>query len=123
MAGLDCPVPDYSTLYWRLARVPYRAPGQPLNLLIDIEESSTIGPTAMPNDSKFHGEGEWQVRKHGPQRCRAWRMVHIAMDAGAGDISAVEFTTSRRRQPAAAGVAGADPARRDDRHSSRRRWT
>jgi hypothetical protein len=41
MAGLDWPVPDYSTLCRRQARiggqVPYRRSGKPLNLLIDIE--------------------------------------------------------------------------------------
>ena len=62
MAGLDWPVPDYSTLCPRQARiavqVPYRASGQPLNLLVD---STGI---------KFRGDGEWQARKHGPSRRR-----------------------------------------------------
>jgi hypothetical protein len=74
MAGLDWPVPDYSTLCRRQARisvqVPYRASGRPLNLLVD---STGI---------KFRGDGEWQARKHGPSRRRQWRKVHIAMDAG-----------------------------------------
>ncbi len=88
MAGLDWPVPDYSTLCRRQARiavqVPYRTSGQPLNLLID---STGI---------KFRGDGEWQARKHGPSRRRQWRKVHIAMDAGTGDVRAVEFTSSRQ---------------------------
>ena len=87
MAGLDWPVPDYSTLCRRQARiavqVSYRASGQPLNLLVD---STGI---------KFRGDGEWQARKHGPSR-RQWRKVHIAMDAGTGDVRAVEFTSSRQ---------------------------
>jgi len=87
MAGLDWPVPDYSTLCRRQARiavqVPYRTSGQPLNLLVD---STGI---------KFRGDGEWQARKHGPSR-RQWRKVHIAMDAGTGDVRAVEFTSSRQ---------------------------
>ena len=62
MAGLDCPVPDHSTLCRRQARiavqVSYRASGQPLNLLVD---STGI---------KFRGDGEWQARKHGPSRRR-----------------------------------------------------
>ena len=49
----------------------------------------------MPNGIKFRGDGEWQVRKHGPSRRRQWRKVHIAMDAGTGDVRAVEFTSSR----------------------------
>ncbi len=88
MAGLDWPVPDYSTLCRRQARiavqVPYRTSRQPLNLLID---STGI---------KFRGDGEWQARKHGPSRRRQWRKVHIAMDAGTGDVRAVEFTSSRQ---------------------------
>lgn len=57
MAGLDWPVPDFSTLCRRQARIavqiPYRASRQPLNLLIDS------------TDIKFRGDGEWLARKHG----------------------------------------------------------
>ena len=88
MAGLDWPVPDYSTLCRRQAkiavRIPFRRSGAPLNLLID---STGV---------KFRGDGEWQARKHGPSRRRQWRKVHIAMDTQTGDIRAVEFTSSRR---------------------------
>ncbi|MBU2959638.1 IS5 family transposase [Citreicella sp. C3M06] len=88
MAGLDWPVPDYSTLCRRPARigvlVPYRRSGKPLNLLVD---STGI---------KFRGDGEWLVRKHGLSRRRQWRKVHIAMDTETGDIRAVEFTSSRQ---------------------------
>ncbi|WGT51374.1 IS5 family transposase [Thioclava nitratireducens] len=87
MAGLDWPVPDYSTLCRRQARIgvqiPYRRSGKPLNLLVD---STGI---------KFRGDGEWLARKHGPSRRRQWRKVHIAMDTQTGDIRAVEFTSSR----------------------------
>lgn len=87
MAGLDWPVPDYSTLCRRQARIkvqiPYRCSGKPLNLLID---STGI---------RFRGDGEWLARKHGATRRREWRKVHLAMDTGTGDIRAVEFTSSR----------------------------
>ncbi len=88
MAGLDWPLPDFSTLCRRRARVavqiPYRASGQPLNQLVD---STGI---------KFRGDGEWLARKHGASRCKQWRKVHLAMDAGTGDVRAVEFTSSRQ---------------------------
>ncbi|MBC7147728.1 MAG: IS5 family transposase [Thioclava marina] len=88
MAGLDWPVPDYSTLCRRQARIqvqiPYRRLGQPLNLLID---STGI---------RFRGDGEWLSRKHGATRRREWRKVHLAMDTATGDIRAVEFTSSRQ---------------------------
>ena len=88
MAGLDWPVPDFSTLCRRQARlvvqIPYRTSGQPLNLLIDS------------TNNKFRGDGEWLTRKHGASRRRQWRKVHIAMDAGTGDVRGVEFTSSRQ---------------------------
>ncbi len=86
MAGLDWPVPDFSTLSRRQKRITVqisnrRAPG-PLNLLVD---STGI---------KFLGEGEWLARKHGTQCRRQYRKVHLAMDTATGDIRAVEFTSS-----------------------------
>lgn len=87
MAGLDWPVPDYSTLCRRQKtvsiQIPFRRAGGDLNLLID---STGV---------KMRGEGEWQVRKHGPGRRRQWRKVHLAMDVATGDIRGVEFTSSR----------------------------
>ena len=41
------------------------------------------------------GDGEWQVRRHGPSRRRQWRKVHLAVDAETSDGRAVEFTSSR----------------------------
>ena len=87
MAGLDWPVPDYSTLCRRqktlAVQIPYRRANGPLNLLVD---STGI---------KFLGDGEWQARKHGPQGRRQWRKIHLAMDTATSDIRAVEFTPSR----------------------------
>lgn len=87
LAGLDWPVPDYSTLFRRQktlsVQIPYRRADGPLNLLVD---STGI---------KFLGDGEWQVRKHGPQGRRQSRNAHLAMDTATSDIRAVEFTPSR----------------------------
>ncbi|MBK0329766.1 IS5 family transposase [Rhodobacteraceae bacterium F11138] len=70
LAGLDWPVPDYSTLCRRqknlAVQIPYRRANGPLNLLVD---STGI---------KFLGDGEWQARKHGVQGRRQWRKVHLA---------------------------------------------
>ena len=67
LAGLDCPVPDFSTLCRRqktlAVQVPYRRADGPLNLLVD---STGI---------KFLGDGQWQatpiipIRKNG----RLWK--------------------------------------------------
>jgi hypothetical protein len=87
MAGLDRPVPDFSTLCRRQKtvsiQIPFRRSGGELDLLVD---STGV---------KMRGEGEWQVRRHGASRRRQWRKVHLAMDAATGDIRAVEFTSSR----------------------------
>jgi hypothetical protein len=87
LAGLDWPVPDYSTLCRRqrnvTIQIPYRRSEGLLNLLVD---STGV---------KMRGDGEWQVRKHGPGRRRQWRKVHLAMDVATGDIRGVEFTSSR----------------------------
>ena len=106
LAGLDWPVPDTSTLCRRqrtvTIQIPDRHSGGSLNLLVD---STGV---------KMLGEGEWQVRRHGPSRRRQWRKVHLAMEAATGDVE------PRGRQPGAAGPAGADPGRPADRHRHRR---
>ena len=87
LAGLDWPVPDYSTLCRRqkslTAQIAYRRADGPLNLLVD---STGI---------KFLGDGEWHAHKHGPSRRRQWRKVHLTMHTATTDIRGVEFTSSR----------------------------
>jgi hypothetical protein len=65
-------------------QIPFRHSGGNLNLLID---STGV---------KVRGDGEWQVRKHGPGRRRPWRKGPLAMDTAIGDIRAVEFTSSQQ---------------------------
>jgi hypothetical protein len=87
LAGLDWPVPHYSTLSRRqrdlTVAIPCRSRGEPLQLVVD---SSGL---------KVLGEGEWKVRRHGADRRRVWRKVHLAMDAEGHDIRAVEMTDHR----------------------------
>lgn len=87
LAGLDWPVPDYSTLCRRqktlVVQLPYRGSGGPLHLLID---STGI---------KVRGEGEWHARKHGGAKRRVWRKVHLAIDEATMEVRAVEITDSR----------------------------
>ncbi|UEM24303.1 IS5 family transposase (plasmid) [Skermanella mucosa] len=84
LMGLDLPVPDHSTLSRRagaLAVAPQpRAASGPLHLLVD---STGV---------KLSGPGEWLVEKHGTQRRRAWRKLHLAMDAKTGTIVASTLT-------------------------------
>jgi hypothetical protein len=87
LAGLGWPVPHYSTLSRRqrdlTVAIPYRPRGEPLHLVVD---STGV---------KVLGEGEWKVRRHGADRRRIWRKVHLAVDAVSQDIRAVEMTDHR----------------------------
>ena len=73
MAGLPWAAPDYSTVCRRQkgldVRVHYRPSRNGLHLLAD---STGI---------KFLGEGEWKTKKHGAERRRQWRKVHLGIDA------------------------------------------
>jgi len=87
LAGLDLPVPDFSTLCRRqkglTVQIPYRPSTGALHLLID---STGI---------KAAGEGEWSTRKHGASRPRSWRKVHLGIDANTMEVRAIEVTGSR----------------------------
>lgn len=86
MAGLDWPVPDYTTLCRRQKTLPVKLGGRAssggLHLLVD---STGI---------KMTGEGEWKTRKHGASYRRQWRKVHLGIDAETLDIRAIEVTTN-----------------------------
>lgn len=84
LAGLDWPVPDYSTVSRRQKSLkvqpPYRSNRTALDLLVD---STGI---------KFIGEGEWKRKKHGADYRRQWRKVHLAIDAHTLEVRAIEVT-------------------------------
>jgi Transposase DDE domain len=87
LAGLDWPVPDFSTLCRRqkslTVHIPYRPSSGALHLLID---STGV---------KAEGDGEWLARKHGPSKPRDWRKVHLGVDAETLEVRAIEITGSR----------------------------
>ncbi len=84
LAGLDWPVPDYSTLSRRQktldVAIARRHSTEPMHLLID---STGI---------KVEGDGEWHARKHGPSKRRRWLKLHLAVDAETLEVRAVEVT-------------------------------
>jgi hypothetical protein len=56
---------------------------------------SGTGPLHLLVDStglRLSGPGEWLVEKHGTRTRRAWRKLHLGVDAGTGRIEAVELT-------------------------------
>lgn len=88
LLGLDWPVPCFSTVSQRQAtltvNIPVRRRAEPLHLLVDS--------TGL----KICGEGEWKVKKHGAEYSRAWRKIHLAIDAATLDVRAVEMTDHRQ---------------------------
>ena len=83
LLGLDLAVPDHTTLSRRaetleVPRPPWGA--EPVHLLVDS--------TGL----KLGGPGEWLVEKHGTRTRRAWRKLHLGVDASTGRIEAVELT-------------------------------
>ena len=88
LMGVDLPVPDYTTVSRRQARL------QP-----KLRSSCGTGPRHVVIDStglKVLGAGEWYVRKHGMGRGRRriWRKLHLGVDETTKEIVAVDLTTS-----------------------------
>jgi hypothetical protein len=94
LMGFALPVPDHTTLARRRRTVPIEmnAPGRkaPVDLVLD-----STGLT-------FHGPGEWDRLKHGERR-RAWRKLHLAVDAGTSEILAFKLTDSDTADASMAG--------------------
>ncbi len=81
---VDLKSPGYSCISKRAktVEVNYRLPshGQAAHLAIDA-----IG-------LKVFGEGEWKVRKHGAEKRRVWRKLHLAVDAATHQIVSAEVS-------------------------------
>jgi hypothetical protein len=79
-------VPDHSTLSRRAETLEVPGPcprsAGPIHLLVDRTGLRICGP------------GEWPVEKHGTQRRRSWRKLHIGVDAEIGQILAAKLTAS-----------------------------
>lgn len=83
-------VPSYTQLCRRQARInpfappmpPSESPGEPIYIVLDS--------TGL----KVYGEGEWKVKKHGADKRRTWRKLHLAVDQATNELHAVELTTN-----------------------------
>ena len=84
MLEIDLPVPDHTTLSRRACGLPVcnlaRIGTGELHLIVDS--------TGL----KLRGAGEWLFEKHGTTKRRAWRKLHIGIDAGNGEIVALDST-------------------------------
>lgn len=83
---MDVPLksPDYSSISKRAKTVPvkYRNPsrGPIAHVVVDA--------TGL----KVFGEGEWKTRKHGKEKRRTWRKLHLAVDADTHEVIAAEVS-------------------------------
>jgi hypothetical protein len=84
MLDIDLPVPDHTTLSRRACGLPVqsrsRIRSSELHLIVDS--------TGL----KLRGAGEWLLEKHGTAKRRAWRKLHIGIDAVSGEIVAFDLT-------------------------------
>src|SRR5208282_4581771 len=84
MLEIDLPVPDHTTLSRRACGLPVperaRIGAGDLHLIVDS--------TGL----KLRGAGEWLFEKHGTAKRRAWRKLHIGLDANSGEIVAFDLT-------------------------------
>jgi len=55
---------------------------------------SSQGPHMLADSTgiKSLGEGEWKTKKHGAERRRQWRKVHLGIDADTLQIRAIVVT-------------------------------
>ncbi|MEV9454842.1 transposase, partial [Klebsiella pneumoniae] len=83
LMGVPLRCPDYSSVSKRAKSV---------NVSF---KASTRGETAHLIDStglKVFGEGEWKVKKHGKERRRIWRKLHLAVDAKTHEIICADLS-------------------------------
>ena len=83
-------VPSYTQLCRRQAKaVAFSAPVPAQDSIVEALHI-VIDSTGL----KVYGEGEWKVKKHGADKRRTWRKLHLAIDEATNDIHAVELTTN-----------------------------
>jgi hypothetical protein len=84
---LPLAVPDFTTL-------PRRMPGLEIKLPRRAKPSEAVHLVIDSTGLKVFGAGEWHQHKHGPRKRRAYRKLHLLIDADTGEILASELTSS-----------------------------
>ena len=82
LLGLDLRIPDHTTLSRRSREFATRRPSVAARALHLIVDSTGL---------KLFGQGEWNEERYGRSR-RSWRKLHLAIDAGTGEIVANALT-------------------------------
>jgi hypothetical protein len=83
---MDVPLtsPSYNCISKRAKTVDikYRAPSR-----------GSVGHVVIDSTGlKVYGEGEWKTRKHGKEKRRTWRKLHLAVDSNTHEIVAAEIS-------------------------------
>ncbi len=86
-----------------LMKLPLRSPGytciskraKTVNISIKMPIRGEIRHLAIDSTGlKVFGEGEWKMKKHGKEKRRVWRKLHLAVDANSQQIIAAEMSLS-----------------------------
>ena len=81
---VDIPIPDYTSLAKRAAK---------LSISLDVaRRTGSIDVVVDSTGLKVFGEGEWKMRKHGKGKRRTWRKLHLAVDPETQEIVAETLT-------------------------------
>jgi hypothetical protein len=81
---VELAIPDFTSLAKRAAK---------LGISLDVTRHS--GPIHVVVDStglKVFGEGEWKMRKHGKDKRRTWRKLHLTVNPATHEIEAEVLT-------------------------------
>jgi hypothetical protein len=84
---LELPVPDYSTMSRRQARLPVTLPAQ-------AHRSGARHIVVDSTGLKVYGAGEWYAGKYRRTGRRVWRKLHLGADEATREILAADVTES-----------------------------
>jgi len=73
LCKIDLPVPSYSQMQRRSETIP-------INLRVRKGLKEPIDLVIDSTGLKVYGEGEWKVRKHGWNKHRTWKKLHMGSD-------------------------------------------
>lgn len=88
MTGLDLAVPDHTTLNRRARTWKPQARSNDRQHAADVPIHVLVDSTGL----EVYGAGQWLEEKHGVKSRRGWRKLHLAVDAGSGEIIAHSLT-------------------------------
>jgi hypothetical protein len=95
LMGLPISAPDHTTVSRRAATLPViQAPSMPPGPLHVLIDSTGL---------QVFGAGQWLEAKHGAKSRRAWRKLHLAVDAASGMIVAQTLTDQDTDDPSQVG--------------------